>query len=171
MSQIRNTALFKHRLSSILTFRELLCVLDNSLKEPAVTNTGPVVDTPGTRGHSPSGFPSPPTPSVPSQRRGSWARGSWARVPRPAYGSPAAVSPLASAGCSRRAADSVQYFIMTYLTLQCCGSDPNPDPDPPDPHVFGPPRSGSISQSYGSGSGSFYNHGKIVRKILIPTIL
>jgi hypothetical protein len=27
--------------------------------------------------------------------------------------------------------------------------DPNPDPDPPDPHVFGPPRSGSTSQRYG----------------------
>ncbi len=31
------------------------------------------------------------------------------------------------------------------------------DPDPQDPHVFGPPGSGSISQRYGSGSrsGSF----------------
>jgi hypothetical protein len=28
------------------------------------------------------------------------------------------------------------------------------DPDPQDPHVFGPTRSGSISQRYGSGSGS-----------------
>jgi hypothetical protein len=36
------------------------------------------------------------------------------------------------------------------------------DPDPPDPHVFGPP---------GSGSGSFYHHAKIVRKTLIPTSL
>ncbi len=44
------------------------------------------------------------------------------------------------------------------------------DPDP-DPHVFGPPGSGSISQRYGSGSGSesFYHHAKIVRKTLIPT--
>jgi hypothetical protein len=40
------------------------------------------------------------------------------------------------------------------------------DPDPPDPHVFGPPRSGSTSQRY--GSGSFYYHAKIVRKTLIP---
>jgi|LakMenE01Jun11ns_1017448.scaffolds.fasta_scaffold8607414_1 hypothetical protein len=47
--------------------------------------------------------------------------------------------------------------------------DPNPDPDPLDPHVFGPPGSGSISQRY--GSGSFYNHAKIVRKTLIPIIL
>jgi hypothetical protein len=50
-----------------------------------------------------------------------------------------------------------------------------PDPDPPDPHVFGPPGSGSrsTSQRYGSefGSGSFYYHAKIVRKTLIPSIL
>ncbi len=26
-----------------------------------------------------------------------------------------------------------------------------------DPHVFGPPGSGSMSQTYGSGSGSFYH--------------
>jgi hypothetical protein len=45
----------------------------------------------------------------------------------------------------------------------------DPNPDPPDPHVFGPPGSGSgsISQSY--GSGSFYHKAKIVRKTLIPT--
>jgi hypothetical protein len=39
--------------------------------------------------------------------------------------------------------------------------DPDLNPDPPDPHVFGPPGSGSISQRYGSGSGyrsgSFYH--------------
>ncbi len=29
------------------------------------------------------------------------------------------------------------------------------DPDPQDPHVFRPPGFGSISQTYGSGSGSF----------------
>ncbi len=34
----------------------------------------------------------------------------------------------------------------------------------PDPHVFGPPGSGSISQRYGSGSGSFSHQAKIVRK-------
>jgi hypothetical protein len=45
--------------------------------------------------------------------------------------------------------------------------DPNPDLDPPDPHVFGPPGSGSTNQRY----GSFYHHAKIVRKTLIPTIL
>jgi hypothetical protein len=38
-----------------------------------------------------------------------------------------------------------------------------PDQDPnPDPHVFGPP---------GSGSRSFYQQAKIVRKNLIPTVL
>jgi hypothetical protein len=31
-------------------------------------------------------------------------------------------------------------------------------------HVFGPPGSGSISHRYGSGSGSFYHHAKIVIK-------
>jgi hypothetical protein len=43
----------------------------------------------------------------------------------------------------------------------------------PDPRVFGPPGfgSGSTSQRYGSGSGSFYHHAKIVRKTWIPTIL
>jgi hypothetical protein len=47
----------------------------------------------------------------------------------------------------------------------------DPNSDPPDPHDFGPPGSGSISQRYGSGSGSFYHHAKVVRKTMIPTIL
>jgi hypothetical protein len=46
----------------------------------------------------------------------------------------------------------------------------DPDLDLPDPHVFGPPGSGSISQRYGSGSGSFYQ-AKIIRKTLISTVL
>jgi hypothetical protein len=33
-----------------------------------------------------------------------------------------------------------------------------------DPHVFGPPGSGSISKRYEFGSGSFYQPAKIVRK-------
>ncbi len=47
------------------------------------------------------------------------------------------------------------------------------DPDPPDPHVFEPPgsESGSISQRYGSGSGSSGSLSKIVRKTLISTVL
>jgi hypothetical protein len=50
-------------------------------------------------------------------------------------------------------------------------SNPDPNPDPPDPHVFGPHGSGSISQRYGSGSGSFYHEANIVRKTLISTVL
>jgi hypothetical protein len=42
--------------------------------------------------------------------------------------------------------------------------------DPLDPYVFGPPGSGSFSQTYGSGSGSFHHKAKIVRKTLIPNV-
>jgi hypothetical protein len=41
----------------------------------------------------------------------------------------------------------------------------------PDPNVFGPPGSGSISQRYGSGSGSLHHQAKIARKTLIATVL
>jgi hypothetical protein len=43
----------------------------------------------------------------------------------------------------------------------------------PDPRVFGPPGSGfgSISQRFGSGSGSFYHQAKIVGKTSISTVL
>jgi hypothetical protein len=41
----------------------------------------------------------------------------------------------------------------------------------PDPYVFGPHGSGSISQRYGTGSGSFYHQEKIGGKTLIPTVL
>ncbi len=51
-------------------------------------------------------------------------------------------------------------FLGTSLLSSVADPDPNPDPDPPDPHVFGPP-----------GSGSFYHRTKIVRKTLIPTML
>jgi hypothetical protein len=47
-------------------------------------------------------------------------------------------------------------------------SVPDPNPDPPDPRVFWPPGSESTSHMYGSGSGSFYHHAKIIRKILNP---
>jgi hypothetical protein len=52
-------------------------------------------------------------------------------------------------------------------------ADSDPNPDPPDPHVFGPPGSGSgsISQRYESGSGSFYQQAKLIKKTLIPTAL
>jgi hypothetical protein len=61
--------------------------------------------------------------------------------------------------------------IKAVLRIHMFLSFPDPDPlfrdsvpDPPDPHVFGPPGFGSISQRYGSESRSFYHQGKIVRK-------
>ena len=42
---------------------------------------------------------------------------------------------------------------MLFYTV--VGSIADPNPDPPDPHVFGPP-----------GSGSFYQQGKISKKNL-----
>jgi hypothetical protein len=74
------------------------------------------------------------------------------------------------------------HFFPVRLFYSCWHTDNNLIPigsiaDPnPDPHVFGPPGSGSIGQrsgsgsGFGSGSGSFYHHAKIVRKTLIPTI-
>jgi ankyrin repeat-rich membrane spanning protein len=44
--------------------------------------------------------------------------------------------------------------------VQASVPDPNQDTDQPDPRFFGP-----------TGSGSFYHHAKIIRKILNPTIL
>ncbi len=41
----------------------------------------------------------------------------------------------------------------------------------PDLYVFGPPGPGSVSQRYGSGSGSFYHQAKNVRKTLIATLM
>jgi hypothetical protein len=68
-------------------------------------------------------------------------------------------------------------MVLRYRARELQINVVDPDLDPPDPHVFGPPGSGSgsTSQRYGSGSGlgseSFYHHAKIVRKTLIPTIL
>jgi hypothetical protein len=39
-------------------------------------------------------------------------------------------------------------------------------PNVADPHDFGPPGSGSVSQSY----GSFYHQAKLVRKTSVPTV-
>jgi hypothetical protein len=47
-----------------------------------------------------------------------------------------------------------RYYVIEKASV------PDPNPDPPDPHVFWPP-----------GSGSFYHHAKIIRKILNPTLL
>jgi hypothetical protein len=53
------------------------------------------------------------------------------------------------------------FFFIQWIPYIHTSSVPDPDP-----HVFGPPGSGSTSQRYGSGSGSFYHHAKIVRKTL-----
>jgi hypothetical protein len=34
--------------------------------------------------------------------------------------------------------------VADFVRDSVADSDPNPDPDPPDPHVFGPPGSGSF---------------------------
>ncbi len=49
----------------------------------------------------------------------------------------------------------------------------DPDPDSRIPMFFGPPGSayGFVSCKYGSGSGSFHHQAKVVRKILISTVL
>jgi hypothetical protein len=63
-------------------------------------------------------------------------------------------------------------IVKICLMIKTSVADPDLNPDL-DPHVFGPPGSGSISQRNrsGSGSGSFYHQAKIGRKTLIPTIL
>jgi hypothetical protein len=55
-----------------------------------------------------------------------------------------------------------EVMVRRYGILFTSIADPEPNPDPLDPHVFGPPESGSgsISQRYGSGSGSFYHQAK-----------
>ncbi len=54
-------------------------------------------------------------------------------------------------------------FIIVEFSVPAT-SVPDPNPDPPDPHVFGPPGSGSGLISQRCGSGSFYQQAKIARK-------
>ncbi len=56
----------------------------------------------------------------------------------------------------------------TYCTFWSSVADS--DPNPPDPHVFGPPGSGSGSISQRYGSESFYHYANIVRKTFISTV-
>ncbi len=58
------------------------------------------------------------------------------------------------------AAPAAGFSCTQTYSSNCSVPDPDPDPDPPDPHVFGPP-----------GSGSLYHQAKIVRKTLISTVL
>ncbi len=80
-------------------------------------------------------------------------------------------SPPKSARSSSRGTKVIRADSLCFLFLVISAPDPNPDP--PDPHVFGPPGSGSVSidQWYGSGSGSFYHHAKLGGKTLIPIVL
>ncbi len=58
------------------------------------------------------------------------------------------------------------------MTLQCRLKVEREPPLCSIADVFGPPGSGSISTRNGSGSGSFYQHAKIVRKTWgVPTVL
>jgi hypothetical protein len=52
----------------------------------------------------------------------------------------------------------IRYFFAN-VPVPVSVASPDLNPDPPDPHVFGPPESGSISQSYGFGSGSSSGSG------------
>ncbi len=60
-------------------------------------------------------------------------------------------------------------IFLDFYAVYANVADPDLNPGPSDPYVFGPPRSGSgsISQSYGSGSRSFYLQAKIVIKTMI----
>jgi hypothetical protein len=61
---------------------------------------------------------------------------------------------------------STGYRLWQQTSIEISVADPAPEPDP---YVIGPPRAGSVSQRY--KSGSIYHRAKIVRKILIPTVL
>jgi hypothetical protein len=64
---------------------------------------------------------------------------------------------LRSGGVDKSTVQSEEVWTGKLLSLgpfmQLYNSVGNPDPQ--DPHVFGPPGSGSISQRYGSGSFPF----------------
>ncbi len=82
--------------------------------------------------------------------------------------------PVLSPGISRAVQLQLPHLpsVKKLLFLNKPGGASVPDPVPeqdPDPHVFGPPGSGSGSTSHRYGSGSFYHHAKIVRKTLIPS--
>ncbi len=93
------------------------------------------------------------------------ARGLW----QPQSGQTSAGRHAGGQGTHHSQVQGPQFDSVMYSVEQCCGSESGSTF-----HMFfGPPGSGSvsISQRYGSGSGSFYQHAKIVRKTLIPTAL
>jgi hypothetical protein len=80
------------------------------------------------------------------------------------------VTPLSEAGKTglSRVRSILEYVHCSSNVLLECSwenrivKDSVADPDPSDPYVYGPPLSGSgsISQRYGSASGSFYHQAK-----------
>ncbi len=81
---------------------------------------------------------------------------------RPEAGKSSVSERISQAGCQPMFDAGCTYF--------CKFSPSVADPDPQDPYVFGPPGSGSIRAMYGSGSRSFYNQAKILRRTLTPTV-
>ncbi len=79
---------------------------------------------------------------------------SWIQVPRPR-----SLSPRYCIYITCKCLDALRKSFQ-----RCCRSRS---------YVFGPPGSGSVSQSYGPGSGSFYHKAEksTLRKTLIPTVL
>ncbi len=84
------------------------------------------------------------------------------------YGDGQATSPLLDQVAGHPLRQQGQSLASNFVGLQGKLQASVPDPDP---HVCWPPGSGSTSQKYGFGSGSFSHQTKIVRKILIPTVL
>jgi hypothetical protein len=79
-----------------------------------------------------------------------------------------------TASKSETGIEPISSFNVGKSTMNNSNTTSVADPDPQDPYVFGPPgsASGSISQRYGSVSGSsFYHSSKNSRKKLIPSVL
>jgi hypothetical protein len=74
--------------------------------------------------------------------------------------------PVDFSGSTKPCVDIKVNLIFLYIIFYSVA-----DPDPSDPYVLGPPGSGSASQRYGSGSGSFYHQAKILGKTLVPTVV
>jgi hypothetical protein len=82
---------------------------------------------------------------------------------------------LKGSDVTARFAEVMTFIRVTEHYIFLCGRSVSVgDPDPQDPHVFGPPGSGSISRRYraGSGSGSrssFFSHKCVERTEMMPT--
>ncbi len=65
-------------------------------------------------------------------------------------------------------ATNILFTFLPYSFISVLASVADTEPVPQDLYLFGPPgsKSGSNSTRYGSGSRSFYNQAKLVRKTL-----